>query len=49
MVGTRMVTATRRDDMTWYACEACGLLFAERDEAETHEESCEGDDPDYLQ
>jgi len=44
-----MVTATQRDGMTWYACEACGLLFAEREDAETHEASCEGDGPDYLQ
>ncbi|WP_255473066.1 hypothetical protein [Halorubrum sp. JWXQ-INN 858] len=44
-----MVTTTRRDDMTWFACEACGLLFDDRADAETHERSCEGDEPDYLQ
>ncbi|WP_281251543.1 DUF7128 family protein [Halorubrum vacuolatum] len=44
-----MVTSTKRDGMTWYACEVCELLFADREEAETHEGSCDGDGPDYLQ
>lgn len=44
-----MVTSTRRDGSTWFACEVCGLLFADEEEAETHEASCEGEEPDYLQ
>ncbi|MFB6234732.1 MAG: hypothetical protein ABEH81_04570 [Halopenitus sp.] len=44
-----MVETTERDDMTWYACEVCGLLFDDRDDAKQHEDSCDGADPSYLQ
>jgi len=44
-----MVTATERDDMTWYQCDACGLLFDDPDDAEQHEEHCDAEDPSYLQ
>lgn len=49
VIGLHMVTSTQRDDMTWFACEVCGLLFGEREEARTHETSCEGEEPSYLQ
>ncbi|XVH31309.1 DUF7128 family protein [Haloferacaceae archaeon DSL9] len=44
-----MVTTTERDDMTWYQCETCGLLFESRMEAEQHEANCDDEDPSYLQ
>jgi len=44
-----MVTTTRRDDMTWYRCEECGLLFAAEEEAREHEAGCDAEDPSYLQ
>ncbi|MDR5674147.1 hypothetical protein RH858_13505 [Halalkaliarchaeum sp. AArc-GB] len=44
-----MVTTTQRDDMTWYQCEKCGLLFDERADAEKHEENCDAEEPSYLQ
>jgi hypothetical protein len=44
-----MVATTERDDMTWYECEECGLLFDAEDEAEAHEEGCDSSDPSYLQ
>ncbi|ESP88695.1 DUF7128 family protein [Candidatus Halobonum tyrrellensis] len=44
-----MVTETARDDATWYECEACGLLFDDREDARRHEENCDAEDPTYLQ
>ncbi|WP_281259882.1 DUF7128 family protein [Halalkaliarchaeum desulfuricum] len=44
-----MVTTTQRDDMTWYQCEECGLLFDERADAEKHEKTCDAEEPSYLQ
>lgn len=44
-----MVTTTERDDVTWYECEECGLLFDARDDAAQHEENCTAEEPGYLQ
>ncbi|MFB6302591.1 MAG: hypothetical protein ABEH78_07005 [Haloferacaceae archaeon] len=44
-----MVTTTQRDDMTWYECEVCGLLFDAREDAEQHEGNCDAEEPSYLQ
>lgn len=44
-----MVTTEQRDDMTWFKCEDCGLLFDTEEEAERHEEGCDSEDPSYLQ
>jgi hypothetical protein len=44
-----MVTTTQRDDMTWYECEGCGLLFDSEADAEQHEANCDAEDPSYLQ
>jgi uncharacterized C2H2 Zn-finger protein len=44
-----MVAETERDDMTWYECEECGLMFENREDAKTHEETCDAEDPSYIQ
>lgn len=44
-----MVTTTERDDMTWFECEACGLLFDDQDDARKHEQNCDAEGPSYLQ
>lgn len=44
-----MVTTTERDGTTWFACEICDMLFDDREDARRHEESCDGEDPSYLQ
>ena len=44
-----MVTTTERDDATWFRCEGCGLLFADRSDAEQHEGNCDAEDPTYIQ
>lgn len=44
-----MVVETERDDATWYECETCGLLFDEREDAATHEENCDEEEPSYIQ
>jgi uncharacterized C2H2 Zn-finger protein len=44
-----MVATTERDDMTWYRCEECGLMFDDRSDAEQHEENCDSEDPSYIQ
>ncbi len=46
-----MVTETTRDNMTWYECESCGLLFDDEADASQHERNCdaESQDPSYIQ
>ncbi|WP_255595036.1 DUF7128 family protein [Haloprofundus salilacus] len=44
-----MVATTERDDMTWYECEECGLLFENEADAKQHEGNCDAEDPSYLQ
>ncbi|WP_049999042.1 DUF7128 family protein [Halococcus sediminicola] len=44
-----MVRETERDGITWYECEHCGLMFDAADEAEQHEETCDAEEPSYLQ
>lgn len=44
-----MVTTTERDEMTWYECEVCGLLFDAREDATQHESGCEDAEPSYHQ
>lgn len=45
----RMVEPTEKDGMTWYECEHCGLLLDDREEAAQHEQSCDAEEPSYLQ
>jgi rubredoxin len=44
-----MVAETQRDDMTWYECEACGLLFDDREDCQAHEANCDAEEPAYIQ
>lgn len=44
-----MVTTTQRDQMTWYQCEECGLLFDDERDANQHEAMCDAEGPSYLQ
>lgn len=44
-----MVATTQRENQTWYECEACGLLFDSREDAEAHEADCDGEEPSYIQ
>ncbi len=44
-----MVVQTERDDMTWFRCEACGLMFDDREEATKHEDNCDAEGPSYIQ
>lgn len=44
-----MVETTERDEMTWYRCERCGLMFDSQDDARKHEENCTDEDPSYIQ
>jgi uncharacterized C2H2 Zn-finger protein len=44
-----MVATTERDEMTWYECEVCGLLFDDRADASQHEATCDDEEPSYLQ
>jgi uncharacterized C2H2 Zn-finger protein len=44
-----MVVQTTRDDATWYECEQCGMLFDEKGDARQHEETCDAEDPSYIQ
>jgi hypothetical protein len=48
-VSPPMVEETERDDMTWYRCERCGLMFDDRGDAVQHEEHCDEEEPSYLQ
>lgn len=44
-----MVKETTRDGMTWYECEKCGLLFDAVEDAKSHEQNCDAEDPSYIQ
>lgn len=44
-----MVVETERDDMTWYRCEECGLMFDDATAARQHEDTCDGEDAAYIQ
>jgi hypothetical protein len=44
-----MVTTTTRDEMTWYECEYCGLLFDVEADAREHERNCDAEGPSYIQ
>lgn len=44
-----MVAEQERDDMIWYECEECGLLFDDREDARQHEQACDAEEPSYLQ
>jgi uncharacterized C2H2 Zn-finger protein len=44
-----MVVTTERDDMTWYKCEKCGMMFDDENDAKQHEENCDEEDPSYIQ
>lgn len=45
----RMVVETDRDDMTWFECEQCGLMFDSREDARQHETTCDSEEPSYIQ
>lgn len=44
-----MVVETQRDDMTWFQCEKCGLMFDDQEDARKHESNCDAEDPSYIQ
>lgn len=44
-----MVAQVERDDMTWYKCEKCGLMFDVQSDANQHEENCDAEEPSYIQ
>lgn len=44
-----MVSRTVQDDVTWYECEKCGLMFDDEEDARAHEENCDAEDPSYIQ
>jgi rubredoxin len=44
-----MVSTTVRDDMTWYKCEECGLMFDDESDAEQHEANCDAEGASYIQ
>lgn len=44
-----MVVETERDDMTWWKCEQCGMMFDSHEDAEDHEANCDAEEPSYLQ
>lgn len=44
-----MVSETTRDEMTWYRCESCGLMFDSRIDAREHEKVCDAEEPSYIQ
>jgi hypothetical protein len=44
-----MVVETEHDGETWYECELCGLMLNNPDEAQQHEDNCDGEEPDYYQ
>ena len=44
-----MVEETERDNMLWYRCEECGLMFDAEADARQHEANCDAEEPSYLQ
>ncbi|MFT4880103.1 MAG: putative C2H2 Zn-finger protein [Natronomonas sp.] len=44
-----MVSTTTRDEMTWYECDQCGLMFDDETDARQHEETCTDEEPSYIQ
>jgi len=44
-----MVVQTERDEMTWYKCEHCGLMFDDKGDADQHEQNCDSEEPTYIQ
>ena len=44
-----MVVETERDDMTWFKCERCGLMFDSQGDAREHEQNCDAEEPSYFQ
>jgi len=44
-----MVVQTERDEMTWYKCEHCGLMFDDKGDADQHERNCDSEEPSYIQ
>lgn len=44
-----MVRQTQRDGTTWYACESCEMLFDSKEDARQHEETCDAEEPTYIQ
>ena len=44
-----MVATTERDGSTWYECEECGMLFDAQGDARQHEETCDSEEPSYIQ
>ena len=48
-VSLHMVVKTERDDMTWYKCEVCGMMFDDENDAKHHEANCDNEDPSYIQ
>lgn len=44
-----MVLETERDGTTWYECEECGLMLDDAADARKHEETCDAEDPNYIQ
>lgn len=44
-----MVTETERDDMVWYECDDCGLMFDNEQDAREHEKNCDAEEPSYIQ
>jgi rubredoxin len=44
-----MVSTTTRNEMTWYECEHCGLLFDAQEDARQHEQNCNAEGPSYIQ
>ena len=44
-----MVSTVQRDGGTWYECDECGLLLDDKTDAEAHEETCDAEEPSYLQ
>jgi hypothetical protein len=44
-----MVVQTERDDVTWFKCEGCGMLFDDQDDASQHEANCDAEEPSYIQ
>ena len=44
-----MVSETTHDEMTWYECDQCGLMFDAKEDARQHEQNCDAEEPSYIQ